>query len=309
MECLKPYQVWYNSKNWKGEDRLKDALVPCGQCIACRITRRTHWAIRMYHESLYWPWSIFVTLTYSDENLPFAGSLRKRSVVLFLKRLRKRLGERSIKYFACGEYGDKFGRPHYHMILFGMFVCENCKSCNWEGSFDKPTGDCEIIRNAWKNDKGEEIGNIRISNLTYDRCRYVAKYIEKTYITDDMKKEREGLLFCKELPFRISSNGIGFDYVMENAKYLQERMWLYHDGKKVGLPLAYKKKLRSIGFNFDEDKCIDYNVERVLKLSQLLKTVKEGEEQDYLDSLKAEQERRLKRRIWNQEIERRKGDV
>jgi len=58
--------------------------------------------------------SSFVTLTYKDNPV----SLVPRDATLFLKRLRKRVG--SFRYFLVGEYGDKFGRPHYHVALFGV---------------------------------------------------------------------------------------------------------------------------------------------------------------------------------------------
>ncbi|MCE3047900.1 hypothetical protein LW137_00305 [Helicobacter sp. faydin-H23] len=64
--------------------------------------------------------SIFVTLTYSNEFLPSPPSVSKRELQLFLKRLRKALGDKKIRYYACGEYGDTFLRPHYHLIIFGM---------------------------------------------------------------------------------------------------------------------------------------------------------------------------------------------
>lgn len=38
----------------------------------------------------------------------------------WLKRLRDRVAPRRFRFFACGEYGEKGGRPHYHCILFGF---------------------------------------------------------------------------------------------------------------------------------------------------------------------------------------------
>lgn len=61
----------------------------------------------------------FVTLTYLDD----PWSLVPRDLVLFLKRLRKAIG-RPIRYFACGEYGDKSGRPHFHVVLYGVSQLE-----------------------------------------------------------------------------------------------------------------------------------------------------------------------------------------
>ena len=43
--------------------------------------------------------------------------LKKSDFQKFIKRLRK---DYDIKYFACGEYGDKTLRPHFHAILFGV---------------------------------------------------------------------------------------------------------------------------------------------------------------------------------------------
>ena len=36
-----------------------------------------------------------------------------------MKRLRKKLHPLKIRFFHCGEYGDKTRRPHYHALIFG----------------------------------------------------------------------------------------------------------------------------------------------------------------------------------------------
>lgn len=126
MSCYKPIPVW------RGEDDViifsplhysdmdKPAFhVPCGRCMGCRLEYARQWAVRMSHEAMYHDDVLFVTLTYADNHLPVGNSLDKSHFTLFLKRLRKYLSPTKIRYFACGEYGSKFARPHYHMILFG----------------------------------------------------------------------------------------------------------------------------------------------------------------------------------------------
>lgn len=93
-------------------------LVPCGKCVGCRYDKAAEWSVRAQCEARYHSRSCFLTLTYSDANLPPGRSLCRRHVELFLKRLRKRYGL-GIKVMFCGEYGPRTLRPHYHMLVFG----------------------------------------------------------------------------------------------------------------------------------------------------------------------------------------------
>lgn len=101
-------------------------VLACGQCIGCRIAQARQWALRCIHEaSLYGDHNSVVTLTYNDKSLPPGGTLRKADAQQFMRRLRRRFsgvvkvnGERPIRFFLCGEYGDQLSRPHYHVMLF-----------------------------------------------------------------------------------------------------------------------------------------------------------------------------------------------
>lgn len=84
----------------------------CGHCLACKLQRSREWAFRLNCEAHYWKEAAFITLTYDNDNLPKDNSLHKEDLQKFWKRLRKDL-DKPIKYFACGEYGDRFKRPHY----------------------------------------------------------------------------------------------------------------------------------------------------------------------------------------------------
>ena len=124
MYCVQPITIQVRPDG----KALQNLEVPCGKCIGCRIAKRKEWSLRMLHELTYHPQSSFVTLTYDDYHLPPCCSLKKRHLQLFLKRLRKNLGERRIKYFACGEYGGQTMRPHYHAILFGSGLTREDKN-------------------------------------------------------------------------------------------------------------------------------------------------------------------------------------
>lgn len=101
--------------------------IPCGKCPECLKAKRQEWSTRIRNEaSLYDSNKVFfLTLTYNDANLPLSDSgkptLRKRDVQLFLKRLRKVLGclGARIRFYCVGEYGSRYSRPHYHLIIFG----------------------------------------------------------------------------------------------------------------------------------------------------------------------------------------------
>jgi len=97
--------------------------IPCGQCRGCRLERSRMWAVRIVHEAANFDVSSFVTLTYDDSHLPVNNSINKLHIQLFLKRLRKYLSTKNkkIRYYCCGEYGDKKARPHYHLIIFGYW--------------------------------------------------------------------------------------------------------------------------------------------------------------------------------------------
>lgn len=67
------------------------------------------------------PAAFFVTLTYSEAELPAEGVLKKH-VQRYLRDLRRMIAPRRVRYFCTSEYGERFGRPHYHLALYGALV-------------------------------------------------------------------------------------------------------------------------------------------------------------------------------------------
>lgn len=153
--------------------------IPCGQCIGCRLERSRQWAIRCVHEASLWPHNCFVTLTYNNDNLPAGGTLVKRDVQLFLKRLRKHFGGQKIRFYMCGEYGDQLQRPHYHLILFNLnFVDKKLYKVN----HGYPLYTSETLSRLWP------FGYHTIGDVTFETCAYTARYILKK-VNGDMASE------------------------------------------------------------------------------------------------------------------------
>ena len=133
MSCYHPIDCWrvpdssapsghrivFGSPGAPPERGAEPITIPCGKCIGCRLAHSRSWAVRCVHESTLHEHNCFLTLTFDDDHLPSDHSVHVRDVQLFLKRLRKSLGDTKVRFFACGEYGAKNDRPHYHLIIFG----------------------------------------------------------------------------------------------------------------------------------------------------------------------------------------------
>lgn len=206
--------------------------VPCLHCIACRMSYSREWSTRLLHEASYHRKSCFITLTYSDENLPQNGSLDKSELQRFIKRLRFALGDQKIKYFACGEYGDDSDRPHYHAIILGWRPdLKDLKLATIKNG--KKIFSSKFLCSVWS------LGNNSVGSVTYDSCRYVVDYIMKKY-NGQTAKEVYG---DRVVPFRICSNGIGKRYAQDNQVRLKENLADTVRGVPIGLPRYYRKVL------------------------------------------------------------------
>lgn len=149
---------------------------PCGQCIGCRLERSRQWAMRCVHEASLHEANCFITLTYDPKHLPTGGSLVVRDFQLFMKKLRKAYHGTRIRFFHCGEYGEKLGRPHYHAILFGFDFPD--KKPAEKSQSGAPQWASESLTRIWGK------GRCLIGTVTFDSAAYVARYITKK-ITGD----------------------------------------------------------------------------------------------------------------------------
>lgn len=184
----------------------------------------------------------FVTLTYATHSVPISPNgfltLDKTAFPRFMKRLRKIVSNGNsnfgpplgpvpkLKYYACGEYGSKNLRPHYHAIIFGV-------------------PDDSMFFDAWTLD-GVPIGDIHVGNVSGNSVAYCMKYIDKRsniglHERDDRVKE-----------FALMSKGLGSNYVNDSTQAYHKadlsRNYLTVDGGiRIALPRYYRERL------FDDD--------------------------------------------------------
>lgn len=241
MRCFNPYRP-------HGEDGI---AFPCGQCTACRINRAQDWTKRLYDELNYWNGlASFVTLTYNNENLPENETLVKKDLQLFFKRLRKNLeyDGRRIKYYACGEYGDNFGRPHYHAIIYGLSPTDRLDRIRIVDSWplcDESIFNLKHIGDVWL--KGNAIDVVNRKDI-----QYVAKYVQKKWTGDKAKQEYEQT--GRIPPFALMSKGLGKEQANIEYKFMLENGFSWLDGKKVPIPRYYRKKFPELENSYNEDK-------------------------------------------------------
>ena len=102
--------------------------IPCGSCSECLKKKSRDLTLRLYEETKVHNNNWFITLSYNEDNLPKNSkgvqTLRKKDISDFNKKLKVNLTRKNLfsqfKFFGCGEYGEKFHRPHYHIIYFDL---------------------------------------------------------------------------------------------------------------------------------------------------------------------------------------------
>ncbi len=157
-----------------------------------------------------------------------------KSVIRKQKRFLKRLNTYEaqtwpkLKYYACGEYGGKTMRPHYHAIFFNLHpvIQSQLRSISYEA---KKT-------DTWS------YGNVDLEPITDGAILYVTKYLGKDHHPAGILKEK--------MPFNIMTPNLG-------SSYLRPWHHRYHNSKnnrnysvpvqdyKIPMPDYYKEKFYS----------------------------------------------------------------
>lgn len=211
--------------------------------MGCKLERSRQWAVRMLHESKLHDQSCFLTLTYSNENVPNNYSLDLRPLQLFIKRLRKSLPQK-IRFYACGEYGDLNGRPHYHAIIFNHQFPDKIlyKTIN-----NKPHYTSQTLTDLW------QLGHATTADFSYQTAAYVARYVTKKINNTDLYgadryyrlSPIDGQYHQVKPEFSVMSRrpGIGHGYIEKFKSDFYPSGFVVVDGVRQAPPRYYVSKL------------------------------------------------------------------
>lgn len=183
--------------------------LPCGKCSGCIESRSKSWAIRCVCEASLYKENCFLTLTYNDKCLP--KGLCKSDLQSFIRRLRKAYPYKGIRYFGCGEYGEHTHRPHYHLIVFGLFPDDakvECETKNHDFFYSSMK-----LQSLWK------FGFISVGECSYASCAYVARYCMKKMANPD----------SREFTIMSLKPGIGARYFEQHKDYIYKYDAIFGD--------------------------------------------------------------------------------
>lgn len=224
MRCFHPITMTREVENALGHKHKRTYTFPCGKCLACLRRYANEWAFRAMCEAETSKAVHFLTLTYEDENLPLSvldrPTLRFDDVDKWLKRFRHLVPP--LRYFMCGEYGDKFGRPHYHLI---SYFPEDVTQDFLESA----------LAESWP------FGHAHVDPYVgAPQAKYVAKYL--------LKKKMLDYRDCEPAQARMSRMpGLGRQWCKDNIEVLRKirdnRQLVIHDyqGTPYPIPRFIKK--------------------------------------------------------------------
>jgi hypothetical protein len=221
-------------------------FVPCNYCKGCRSEYARQWAVRAVHEAQMSSCTCFITLTYSDKWLPkILGepTLFKEDIVKFRKDYRKKYGNGiKLKFFGCGEYGDKLSRPHYHLIVYNH-------NFDFDKTFHKYSAKGFPLYISSSLDKLWSKGHTYVGDMSFATAKYCAMYMLKKAKGDlavpyySVLDESTGELVSRESEYCIypTRPGLGTTWIEKYWFDLYKDDFLVIDGVKHKAPRFYDR--------------------------------------------------------------------
>ena len=256
--------------------------VKCGKCILCRRKKCREWAIKLYHEGMYHKKMCMITLTFRPKFLltPKIKKLKKIKsrrqndgttkkttieyttmigphyiknvkktgwlITLFIKKLRKKLGNNYISYFAVGEHGTQnTHRAHWHILFFGIDKSTLSAVSIGSSKKNKEIFWSSLIDELWSYD-GMKIGMHTISDVTGQTIKYVANYTMKKMYKDEKEIYPTTMRFSNQ-------NKIGIKWARRFHKELRKGYLIDQDQVKYSIPEQYLYEMKRYSSNLTNE--------------------------------------------------------
>jgi len=208
--------------------------VPCGHCIGCRTDKANQWAARCYHEAKMHEHNSFLTLTYNPENMPEGKTLVKEHLQKFIKRLREAVWPDLVRFYGVGEYGEKFNRPHYHILLFGYSFPDRVLFKPGRDSISH-VYTSEMLSQPWR------YGYSTVGEVSIESAKYVAAYTAKKQFGPEAEKHYNGKL--PEFAVMSRRPGIGHAWFNKYTNDVYPKDFFTIKGVKYRPPRYYDNLL------------------------------------------------------------------
>lgn len=269
--------------------------ITCGRCRGCRLKRSREWAMRCVHEMQMHRYNCYITLTLADEHLNDARSLDHSQFQRFIKRLRKALSKGvdihpsllvthtarradipqagmgrvkpivPLRYYMCGEYGETYGRPHYHAILFGVDFNDKIY---YKMS---PSGD-KLYRSAMLEKLWPD-GYSTIGTATFESAAYIARYVMKkrndgkNHKTTEILDLETGEIITRKTEYNNMSRhaAIGKAWLMKYKDDVYTRGKVILRGRAYAPPRYYDKQLPKLDLQTGKEIIEELKWERQLE--------------------------------------------
>lgn len=244
--------------------------LPCRKCSECLQRRSKELAIQSVFEARSCSdQSCVLILTYDNEHLG-DNKLDYSHVQEFQKRLRRYVQytyNKKIRFLTVGEYGDKKGRMHWHMIVFGWKPQQSS-----EGMYTYLGGNFNSSP-RWRSRKLDSLwqrGYVDVDHATEGNIFYVSRYVHKKFV--------KGMDLDCTLPLdrsekKTSSMGLGLNYFLTHLKTFIRRKRIDIAGYSYKIPRYYMDLLKVLVSEEEKYNTKYYNAlrERVFKLITLQK--------------------------------------
>lgn len=171
---------------------------------------------------------------YLQENINDASGAPQKAVAHLLPS--------EIKFYMAGEYGELYGRPHYHSLLFGVDFADK--------TYLGKTKAGEKIYRSYTLEKLWPYGYSSIGAVTFNSAAYISRYIMKKRRGDGNTENYEildletGEIYIKKKEYNCMSRaeGIGKAWLEEFKPdvYTRDRV-ITKTGRELRPPRYYDK--------------------------------------------------------------------